>query len=98
MSSIPYCTDHDPLVRAGIITCRNCGRIAYPTDAAWLDANVIMASFPSACDHTRERVWFVDMAKLAQQRMWCHAHTRTTGEPCRNRAGADGRCRVHGDR
>lgn len=98
MNAVRYCDD--PLVLAGIITCQQCGRVAYPTDAAWIDSRRVLASFPPVCAHTAGGMWLGDPAELASSReWWCHARTRTTGDPCRNRARPGGLpCHAHGGR
>lgn len=99
MSGTGYCADHDPLLCAGLVTCELCGHVAYPTDAAWLDGRLVMASFPAPCAHVRPISGVVDTTQLGRSDLWCHALTRTTGDPCRNRARPGGRpCRIHGER
>lgn len=91
-----YCPRHDPLLRAGQAVCGRCGSIAYPVDAAWLTATLVVADFPDLpCGHGSGRAWVVDTAALAPPHRWCHRPTRA-GEPCRRRTGVDGgHCRAH---
>lgn len=96
---VHYCPDHDPMLRAGILTCPACGRVSYPTDAIWLDPRLTMATYPAPCEHTRGGTVVGDPADLGPNQLWCQAPTRG-GDPCRNRRPADGGpCYVHrGDR
>lgn len=47
------CPNHDPLLRVGWLCCNTCGRVAFSTDAAWLDSQqrTVIASFPYICKH-----------------------------------------------
>jgi hypothetical protein len=93
---ICQCTGCDPLLRAGIIVCPSCGRVSHPTDAAWVDADHVMATWPPPCEHTPGLAWVVAVDELVPQTRWCLAPTRSTGEPCRRRVVDDGRCHLHG--
>jgi Family of unknown function (DUF5763) len=42
---VRYCPDHDPIIVAGIVTCRRCQGCAYPVSAGWIDDRLILASF-----------------------------------------------------
>ncbi|RKS10041.1 hypothetical protein DFP74_5788 [Nocardiopsis sp. Huas11] len=89
------CPDHDPLIRAGHVQCHRCGRVAYPTDAAWVGA-LIVASFPATCEHTDPMSWVVDPDDSEEEPLpeFCGALTRS-GDPCRIRTHGHGQCRHH---
>lgn len=93
---IPYCHDHDPLIRAGSICCGTCGGLGYPTDAAWLDDGRILATFGAVCQHGPDGgTWIIDPAEYARHRnKWCHRPTKDGGR-CRNRSRNGRPCRIH---
>jgi hypothetical protein len=39
---------HDPIVQAGAMFCPECGRVAFPVDAARLDDARIIVTYPGA--------------------------------------------------
>lgn len=86
-----YCPDHDPLTRAGHLGCHRCGRVAYPTDAAWF-GDLILATYPAPCERGAPSVWLVAPEELKPPE-FCGALTRSF-EPCRIRTGG-GRCHHH---
>jgi hypothetical protein len=91
-----YCPDHDPLLRAGFVTCDSCGRVAFPTDAAWLDADgpLVIAAFPRLCQHyPRSEVRVIDVEKLPVVDF--DAARYDPGRRCAGRTRAGARCRAH---
>lgn len=57
--------EHDPIVQAGAMRCVACGRVAFPTDAARLDAARIVATYPAPCSHVSARTLVIDLDDLA---------------------------------
>lgn len=55
---------HDPIVQAGAMRCPKCGRVAFPTDAARLDAALIIAVYPAPCGHVDGRTLVIDVEDL----------------------------------
>lgn len=51
----------DPIVLAGVLRCRKCGRIAFPTDAARLSAALIIATYSAPCGHARSSMLVIDL-------------------------------------
>jgi hypothetical protein len=90
------CSDCDPLLAAGHARCPECGRAAYPADAAWLPSGDIVAVYEAACEHLAARAWVVDLLQLVPGSVWCSATAATTGAPCRRRARPGGaHCWLH---
>jgi hypothetical protein len=56
--------NHDPILRAGLTRCRDCGRIAYPTDAVFLDGDLILVTYAMACEHMPSGTAVIDMATI----------------------------------
>jgi hypothetical protein len=86
---------HDSLNAAGCVVCRRCGHRSYPSDAIWLNEHLILAAYEPACAHIKRGAFVVDVDQLARDTRFCGALTRTTGLPCRQRAGETGRCWLH---
>lgn len=88
---------YDPLIAAGRVSCSACASVAYATDARWAtdDGRLLLATYPAACEHTQAITWLIDLDTPARPRMWCHERTRTTGDPCRNKARDGGPCHLH---
>lgn len=38
------CPRHDPITCAGFVICKTCGRRGYPSDAEWIDGDLILAA------------------------------------------------------
>lgn len=43
--------EHDPLLQAGALGCRQCSRVALPTDATHLGVGLIIATYARPCSH-----------------------------------------------
>ena len=86
----------DAILAAGCRWCPACRAEAYPDDAAWLDADLILASFPPLCRHASQaRVQLVTPSALVPAPDLC-AGTTTAGTRCRSRPGVGGRyCQRH---
>jgi hypothetical protein len=52
------CPGHDPLLRAGFLTCGECREPSYATDASWISETQILVAFEQAhkpgCPHRRQ--------------------------------------------
>lgn len=95
----------DSILYAGVASCPECGRVAYPSDARWLDGALIVAFFPAPCAHCPARIMVIDPEKLPATSgdlsrclpgRRCAGHVRS-GRPCRAYAevGSDF-CSAHG--
>jgi hypothetical protein len=93
-------------LQAGALRCRQCGRIAFPTDAAHLDAGLIIATYARPCSHRGGGTLVVsledaapapagDSLSLYVSNRRCAGRNRK-GRPCRSWAdpGSD-YCRDH---
>lgn len=56
--------ERDPIVQAGALRCRECRGVAFPTDAARLDAATIIADYPAPCSHTGGGMLVIPLADL----------------------------------
>lgn len=84
--------EHDPIVQAGAMRCVACGRVAFPIDAARLDAERIIATYPAPCSHLGARVLVIDLDDLAaapaDPALWAYVSGRhctgvnRKGRPC----------------
>ncbi len=83
----------DPLLYARFLKCATCHRVSFPTDAEWLDDELILATYPAACPHAptitvviEVRELIVAMAGIDTEkylpRRRC-AGTTTRGRSCR---------------
>jgi hypothetical protein len=50
----------DPVHHAGYLGCSVCDAPAWPTDAAWLDDEQIVATYVPTCSHVMEQIIVVD--------------------------------------
>ena len=50
----------DATHHAGYLTCDVCGSPAWPSDAAWLDGDRILATYNPTCSHAVAQVSVVD--------------------------------------
>jgi hypothetical protein len=88
-----YCPDHDPLLVAGHIDCRGCGSRSYPTEAAWIGEDLILATYEVACEYDCGRrrdsgAVLLDLGSdqtvpLVPRPRRCRAIASTTRRPCR---------------
>jgi hypothetical protein len=95
----------DSILFAGLASCPMCGRMAYPSDASWLDDRLIVATFPAPCAHSAARIVVIDPGQLPPTSgdpslhlpgRRCAGRTRRSGRPCRAYAevGSDF-CNLH---
>lgn len=56
--------ERDPIVQAGALRCGECGCASFPTDAARLDAGLIIADYPAPCSHASGGVQVIDVVDL----------------------------------
>lgn len=89
--------EHDPIVQAGAMRCITCDRVAFPTDAARLDAARILATYPAPCRHVRARTLVIDLDDLAAAPADPALSAYVSGRRCagRNRFGRP--CRAYAD-
>lgn len=97
--------DRDPILLAGVARCPRCGRVAFPTDAAWLDAASILVTYAPPCGHLRGPTIMLDARDLVLPGFdWsryvsgrrCAGRNRR-GRPCGSYAAAGSDyCRTHG--
>ena len=83
-------TRRDPLLCAGHLTCRTCGRRGWPLDAVWLGDDLILATYESPCWHDKRPATLVvfpselePASRLEPER--CQATVRNgprKGQPC----------------
>lgn len=65
---IVYPPSDDPLLMAGVIRCRRCGRVAFPVEAEWLDEIRFTAVYPRPCSHAAGAAVVIDLTGLDQAR------------------------------
>jgi hypothetical protein len=94
---VSYCPGCDPIVCAGHVRCPTCGQAAWPSDAAWVGDDRVLAVYEAACSHLGDAAWIVGTGAEPTPDEWCKAIARSTGELCRQRAraGSGGYCSVH---
>jgi hypothetical protein len=90
------CAEHDPITRAGPLTCASCSAESYPGDAAWLDNGTILAAYTSthkpACPAPAVYGIVIlvpggtGLLPPVQRPRKCHAIAVSTGSPCKNRS------------
>lgn len=92
-----YCPDCDPILKAGSLTCRQCGAVSYPVQAEWIDGGRILAEYEDGahrwgCPNRHARVVLVDLdaespdvPSVIRPRS-CRAIASTTGRQCRHPA------------
>lgn len=96
----------DSILHAGVVSCPECGRAAYPSDAGWLDGVLLVAFFPALCVHCPARIMVIDPGQLPAPSgdlsrylpgRRCAGRARSARRPCRAYAvpGSDF-CSVHG--
>ena len=86
----------DAILAAGFRWCPACRAEAYPGDAAWLAADLILASYPPLCRHDAQAiVQLVTPSALVPAPDLC-AGTTTAGTRCRRRPpGGAAYCYLH---
>lgn len=89
--------EHDPIMQAGVMSCPECGRVAFPTDAVRLDDARIIATYPRPCCHVRGGMVVLDVDDLPVAPVGPLLSTYVAGRRCagRNRFGRP--CRAYAD-
>ena len=86
----------DAFSAAGYVACPLSGAVVWPTDAAWLDEDLLVASFPApecdGCSHTAQVRIIRSSALPTSER--CTAATRA-GRRCTRRVAVGAVCAVH---
>lgn len=60
------CPRHDPITCAGFVICKTCGRRGYPSDAEWIDGDLILATFNAPCSHAKAQTQVVMPSQLEE--------------------------------
>ena len=86
----------DAFSAAGYVVCPRSGAVAWPVDAAWLDDDLLVASFPApeceGCSHTDDvRIIRPSTLPVSER---CTATTRA-GRRCTRRVAVGAVCAVH---
>lgn len=82
----------DPYLDAGRIWCEKHQEYSLPVDAAWLEDDLLIASYVGC--GCADRIWISAPSELIQD-IRCDA-TTTKGRRCRRPIAADGRfCHIH---
>lgn len=81
--------ERDPLLHARFLVCRECGRVTFPVDAGWLDDELIVATYPGVCSHTRTVTAVIDVRDVIIAQAFVDPELYLPGRHCagRNRRG-----------
>jgi hypothetical protein len=102
-----YCPDHDPILNATHATCACCGAESWPTDAAWITGDLLLATYdpehePGCPWRGYPRTVLLDHGQdddgipAVERPRRCRGIAASTGRPCRHYARpGSGYCSAH---
>ena len=74
----------DPILAAGFRFCTPCHAEAWPVDAAWLGADLILVSYPAVCRHIAAQAMVITVSAMVVTQPRCAGIT-AAGTRCRSK-------------
>jgi len=89
-----YQRERDPLIYARFLGCPVCKRVSFPVDAEWLDDELILATYPSACSHRSTVTAVIEVRGLVIDTAFAETERFLPGRRCAGFTTRGHRCRA----
>ncbi len=86
--------ERDPLLYARFLECPVCKRVSFPVDAEWLDDELILATYPGVCSHSRTVTAVIEVRQLVIDKAFVDTELYLPGRRCIGFTIRGRRCRA----